>query len=506
MAIFNEKSNSKDKSKGLTATSTDILNGKTAEVNGEIVTGNIVNRSTIDNDGIGISAAYPTIPANPNDTNVQQLTSTDGISRIIIQPPKGYYDGEVYTSATSEKVASVVGLTEEKLAKDQTVLGITGTYTSDATATAADIVSGKTAYVNGQKITGTASLAPSAFAHLVSGLNAVHDTCSCGNNLLISSPRANSSTVGGAGIYLLDNSFSISKINSYYVSKIVALNNGNNALAITDHNKFSSSAAVTLYYSTNGGKSWATSTNPTTLNSYPDIQSNGSIFALTNNGVVYTSTNGASWTSTGYTCKNRCHVISGDPYSGYFYDFECVTSTNSTGRVSYFVSVYRSTDCKTWTKIHNSIATGVATNGGSSQRHWSDGIGYFVYNGTMFLITNDYHMSSSNNNSSCFNIRTSTNGTTWTSKASLGTTYSYDNALYYYRYLSKAKIGNNFYFHQQITDEYIDDSMSIFKVGTDGSSATITMTTSNAPTCIGSHNNKFVKCFADMIAISDAVS
>ena len=35
------------------------------------------------------------------------------------------------------------------------ILGINGTYTSDATATASDIKSGKTAYINGAKVTGT---------------------------------------------------------------------------------------------------------------------------------------------------------------------------------------------------------------------------------------------------------------------------------------------------------------------------------------------------------------
>jgi len=49
------------------------------------------------------------------------------------------------------------------------------------------------------------------------------------------------------------------------------LNNGNNAIAISDHNEYSSSAAATVYYSTNGGKSWSTSTAPTTLNKTPDI-------------------------------------------------------------------------------------------------------------------------------------------------------------------------------------------------------------------------------------------
>ena len=47
-------------------------------------------------------------------------------------------------------------LLPENLKKDITVLGVTGTYTSDANATANDIVEDKTAYVNGQKITGTA--------------------------------------------------------------------------------------------------------------------------------------------------------------------------------------------------------------------------------------------------------------------------------------------------------------------------------------------------------------
>ena len=123
------------------ASASEILSGKTALVGGKEVTGTMPIRS-------GSSQAMLTSPG------------THGLYMVF---PYGYYPAEnhffqddtseVYISNSS--VASAIGLTANKLLKGQNVLGIEGTATSDATATASQILSGKTAYVNGNKVTGT---------------------------------------------------------------------------------------------------------------------------------------------------------------------------------------------------------------------------------------------------------------------------------------------------------------------------------------------------------------
>ncbi len=132
------------------ASASQILKDKTALVGGSKVTG--------------------TMPNNLSGTASSVITYENSLYYRI---PAGYYGGLGWgseISATYADVASAIGLTAGKLLKGQTVLGITGTgetscpecptcptclNTSDATATASDISDGKTAYVNGQKITGT---------------------------------------------------------------------------------------------------------------------------------------------------------------------------------------------------------------------------------------------------------------------------------------------------------------------------------------------------------------
>lgn len=62
-------------------------------------------------------------------------------------------------AALKSVVAQTIGLTANKIKKNETILGITGTYegidTSDANATENDLIEGTSAYVNGVKIEGT---------------------------------------------------------------------------------------------------------------------------------------------------------------------------------------------------------------------------------------------------------------------------------------------------------------------------------------------------------------
>lgn len=70
----------------------------------------------------------------------------------------------------TQTISGDADLTAANIKKGVQIFNVTGTYTSDATAAAGDIVSGETAYVNGNKITGnlvinkyyTGSTAPSS--------------------------------------------------------------------------------------------------------------------------------------------------------------------------------------------------------------------------------------------------------------------------------------------------------------------------------------------------------
>lgn len=109
-----------------TADASEILSGASAYVGGRKVTGTMPNNYEQD----------------------ETITSKDDV--IIIN--KGYHSGSGEVSIHSTEKAKLI---PANIAKGKTILGVVGSYTSDATAAAAEILAGETAYVNGAKVTGT---------------------------------------------------------------------------------------------------------------------------------------------------------------------------------------------------------------------------------------------------------------------------------------------------------------------------------------------------------------
>ena len=108
------------------ATASDLLLNKTATTDAGEITG--------------------TMPNNGAATAETVNLTTEGAEYTI---PKGYHSG-------LRKIKVVIsGLIASVIKAGVTVGGVLGTFTSDATATAAQMLAGATAYVNANKVTGT---------------------------------------------------------------------------------------------------------------------------------------------------------------------------------------------------------------------------------------------------------------------------------------------------------------------------------------------------------------
>ena len=142
------------------AVETDILSGKTAYVDGNKITGTITSKEAqtyipssseqVINAGQYLSGAQ-TISAVPTE----EKTITPSASAQEIMPTENKFLSKVTVSGDAN-------LTAENVKSGVTIFGIEGSYTSDANAMAEDIAMNKTAYINGQKITGTLPLFPNS--------------------------------------------------------------------------------------------------------------------------------------------------------------------------------------------------------------------------------------------------------------------------------------------------------------------------------------------------------
>lgn len=107
------------------AEASNILLNKTAYINGNKIIGTM-----------------------PNNGSMTAGLSTKTATRVI---PVGYTSGGTVSISTTEQNKLIA----DNIKSGVTILGVPGTFTSDATATSNDIITDKTAYINGTKITGT---------------------------------------------------------------------------------------------------------------------------------------------------------------------------------------------------------------------------------------------------------------------------------------------------------------------------------------------------------------
>lgn len=130
-----------------TAIAEDILESKTAYVNGKKLTGSLSDKKGSFLGGpatdISVSNEYQQI-----NSRLKWSWSDSVVSNNTI----------IQTNVDFDRLVPILGLTSNQIVKGNTVLGVEGSMdaldTSDATATAETMLSGTTAYVKGEKITG----------------------------------------------------------------------------------------------------------------------------------------------------------------------------------------------------------------------------------------------------------------------------------------------------------------------------------------------------------------
>lgn len=129
------------------AVATNIESGKTAYVNGAKVTGTL---------------ALLTGSTESDTCTTEVNTAKTGIEVKLGQTNKSILDANATLKSTisfadlnTTLTTGGVGINASDIAQGKSILGVAGTFTSDADAVASNIEKDKTAYINGVKVTGT---------------------------------------------------------------------------------------------------------------------------------------------------------------------------------------------------------------------------------------------------------------------------------------------------------------------------------------------------------------
>lgn len=124
---------------------------KSVSVTPNVTTEGYISAGTAGNSSVSLTASVTTKGAATYNTSSTDQTIASGTYLTGTQTIKAVTTSGI--SAANIKAGVTVNVGDSNDA--DRIIGITGTYTSDATALAADIVEGETAYVNGQLVTGT---------------------------------------------------------------------------------------------------------------------------------------------------------------------------------------------------------------------------------------------------------------------------------------------------------------------------------------------------------------
>ena len=111
------------------AATSDVVEGKTFYASDKTLkTGDILSRNQVGKNGaVGMASNFPAVAITPVTQNTQAHANADGVNRLCLQPPAGWYNGESYVGDSYASVASAIGLTAGKLGAGETVLDVNGT-------------------------------------------------------------------------------------------------------------------------------------------------------------------------------------------------------------------------------------------------------------------------------------------------------------------------------------------------------------------------------------------